>query len=197
MQAFWNQRYEEPGFAYGTQPNLFFKTQLDLLTPGTLLMPAEGEGRNAVYAATKGWTVTAFDSSSSGQRKAHQLAQENTVTLHYLLEDAREVSFPEASFDAIGLIFVHLPPNFRSDFHQKVVSWLKPGGYLILEGFSKDQLQHPSGGPKDPAMLFSEAMLREDFQLLQDIHIESITTTLEEGQYHVGSAAVVRLTGTR
>lgn len=197
MQAFWNQRYNEPGFAYGIQPNHFFKTQLDRLTPGKLLMPAEGEGRNAVYAATQGWNVTAFDSSSSGQRKAYQLAQEKKTELLYLLEDAREVSFPTASFDAIGLIFVHLPPDFRSDFHQRVVSWLKPGGHLILEGFAKDQLQHPSGGPKDPAMLFSEAMLREDFQLLKDIHIESLTTTLDEGQYHVGSAAVVRLTGVR
>lgn len=88
MKAFWNQRYDEPEYAYGTQPNLFFKDQLDQLTPGKLLMPAEGEGRNAVYAAGKGWEVTAFDSSSSGQKKALRLAQEKKVTLNYLVADA-------------------------------------------------------------------------------------------------------------
>ncbi len=197
MKAFWNQRYDEPEYAYGTQPNLFFKDQLDQLTPGKLLMPAEGEGRNAVYAAGKGWEVTAFDSSSSGQKKALQLAQEKKVTLNYVVADALEIVFPEASFDAVGLIFVHLPPDLRSIFHQKVVSWLKPGGTLILEGFSTDQLHHPSGGPREPAMLFSTAILREDFGTLQSLHIEEMITTLDEGRYHVGSAAVIRAVGTR
>lgn len=195
MKEFWNQRYGATEYAYGTEPNVFFKSQLDSLQAGKLLMPAEGEGRNAVYAATLGWETTAFDSSISGREKAMKLASEKGVNITYRIEDAREVSFPEASFDAIGLIYVHLPPDFRQLFHQRILSWLKPGGHIILEGFGKDQLQFQSGGPRDINMLFSKAMLEEDFAALKNLHIEEASIDLEEGLYHVGKAAVVRLVG--
>lgn len=195
MKEFWNQRYGATEYAYGTEPNVFFKSQLDSLQAGKLLMPAEGEGRNAVYAATLGWETTAFDSSISGREKAMKLASEKGVNIAYRIEDAREVSFPEASFDAIGLIYVHLPPDFRQLLHQRILSWLKPGGHIILEGFGKDQLQFQSGGPRDINMLFSKAMLEEDFAALKNLHIEEASIDLEEGLYHVGKAAVVRLVG--
>lgn len=195
MKEFWNQRYGATEYAYGTEPNVFFKSQLDSLQAGKLLMPAEGEGRNAVYAATLGWETTAFDSSISGREKAMKLASEKGVNITYRIEDAREVSFPEASFDAIGLIYVHLPPDFRQLLHQRILSWLKPGGHIILEGFGKDQLQFQSGGPRDINMLFSKAMLEEDFAALKNLHIEEASIDLEEGLYHVGKAAVVRLVG--
>lgn len=193
MKAFWNERYAAPEYAYGVQPNEYFKQELDLLTPGKLLMPAEGEGRNAVYAATRGWEVTAFDSSISGQTKALQLAEEKKVTIDYQVLDAFEADFPEDSFDAIGLIYVHLPADFRQSFHQRVVSWLKPGGKLILEGFGKAQLQYQSGGPRNLDMLFSPEMLREDFASLKNLEIAETLTELREGLYHVGQAAVVRV----
>ena len=61
MKEFWNERYSQEAYAYGTEPNAFFKSRIDQLSPGKLLLPAEGEGRNAVYAATKGFEVSAYD----------------------------------------------------------------------------------------------------------------------------------------
>lgn len=195
MKAFWNERYAAPEYAYGVQPNEYFKQELEKHAPGKLLMPAEGEGRNAVYAATLGWEVTAFDSSISGQTKALQLAEEKQVTIDYQVLDAFEVDFPEDSFDAIGLIYVHLPADFRQTFHRRILSWLKPGGQLILEGFGKEQMHYQSGGPRNPDMLFSVEMLREDFASLKNLEITETLTELREGLYHVGEAAVIRVTG--
>lgn len=195
MKAFWNERYAAPEYAYGVQPNEYFKQELEKHAPGKLLMPAEGEGRNAVFAATLGWEVTAFDSSISGQAKALQLAEEKQVTIDYQVLDAFEVDFPEDSFDAIGLIYVHLPADFRQTFHRRILSWLKPGGQLILEGFGKEQMHYQSGGPRNPDMLFSVEMLQEDFASLKNLEITETLTELREGLYHVGEAAVIRVTG--
>ena len=74
MKEFWEIRYAEKQYAYGENPNVYFKEQLDKLKPGKILLPAEGEGRNAVYAAKQGWEVMAFDLSSEGKNKAEKLA---------------------------------------------------------------------------------------------------------------------------
>jgi 2-polyprenyl-3-methyl-5-hydroxy-6-metoxy-1,4-benzoquinol methylase len=109
----WNQRYGQDEFIYGTAPNEFFKTQLDLLAPGKILLPAEGQGRNAVYAAVKGWQVTAVDISEKGRAKAMEHAKMNTVDFDYLISEFGEMEFHDNIFDAAALIFFHIPSGQR------------------------------------------------------------------------------------
>lgn len=195
MNNFWNERYSSEEFAYGTEPNLFYKGQLERLTPGKILFPAEGEGRNALFAATLGWQVTAFDPSIEGKRKAEILASKNGVSIEYKIDSYEFVDFEKESFDCIVLIFAHMHPLKRKEYHQKLVSFLKPGGVLILEGFSKPQIKNNTGGPQNVEMLFSEEELRGDFSEFSTLAISETNTVLNEGPFHNGEASVIRIVG--
>jgi SAM-dependent methyltransferase len=195
MSEFWNQRYSAEEFAYGTEPNLFFKEHIEKLTPGKILLPAEGEGRNAVYAARLGWDVTAFDVSVEGKRKAELLAAENSVTINYLLAGYDDIYFEPETFDCVVLVFAHIDSDKREKYHRKMISFLKPGGFLLLEVFSKKQINNNSGGPRDFRLLYSKAELETDFQHLSVLKTEEPDVELYEGQFHNGIASVIRVVG--
>lgn len=191
---FWDDRFGQEEFIYGTQPNMFFKEQLDKLQSGTLLLPAEGEGRNAVYAATKGWTVSAFDISEKGKEKAMLLAKQNHVSIDYKVEGVLDYK-SNSKFDAIGLCYVHFPVNIRKQANQDVLQFLKQGGVVIFEAFAKAQLKNNSGGPKNEAMLFSIEEIKDEFQQLEFEILKEETIQLSEGNYHKGEAEVIRFIG--
>jgi SAM-dependent methyltransferase len=195
MNDFWNQRFGTIEYAYGTQPNEFYKNELEKQKPGKILFPAEGEGRNAVYAARLGWQVTAFDPSIEGKRKAELLAEKNNVSIRYLIENYESVHLPEETFDCVVLIFAHMHPLKRKEYHQKLISYLKPGGNLILEGFSKKQINYETGGPRDIDMLFSTEELQQDFFSLSKITVNETDVFLNEGPFHNGIASVIRVSG--
>jgi len=193
MIEMWNQRYAQEIFVYGTEPNEFFKTQLSGLPKGKILLPAEGEGRNAVFASEMGWEVVAFDSSSAAKEKAEKLMKQKNVQFEYLIESFEDFEYHENSFDVIVLIYAH---TFnRKDNHQKILSFLKPGGILILEGFSKKQIRFNSGGPRNIDMLFSADELKSDFSEFTQMDIEELEIELQEGPLHIGEAAVIRAIG--
>lgn len=191
---FWNERYAQEEFIYGTQPNEFFKAQLDKLDVGKLLLPAEGEGRNAVYAASQGWEVVAFDISAKGKEKALGLSKERQVSVHYEISGVLEFH-SDVKFDAIGLCYAHFPANIRKQAHQHLMQFLKPDGIVIFEAFAKAQLGKPSGGPKNLEMLFSINEVKEEFSNLDFSYLKEETVTLEEGNYHQGTAEVIRFIG--
>jgi 2-polyprenyl-3-methyl-5-hydroxy-6-metoxy-1,4-benzoquinol methylase len=198
MKEFWNERYSASEYAYGIAPNEFFAGVFAGLKPGKILFPAEGEGRNSVFAAESGWDVSAFDLSESGKKKADQLAVSRRVSLEYQVGNLSEITYPAESFDVLVLVFAHFPASLRENFHRKLSTFLKPGGTLILEGFSKDHLKFSSvnplaGGPKDLSMLFSEEELRSDFKEMQILSLEEKEVELKEGLYHSGKSAVIRL----
>ena len=195
MTDFWNERYATEEYAYGTEPNLFFKDNLEQLVPGKILFPAEGEGRNAVFAAKLGWQVSAFDPSTEGKRKAEKLALENGISINYQIDNYESMSFPANYFDCIVLIFAHMHPLKRNEYHQKLMSFLKPGGILILEGFSKKQISRNSGGPRDVDMLFSREELQYDFGSFSELTITETDYCLNEGPFHQGMASVIRTRG--
>jgi SAM-dependent methyltransferase len=197
MKEFWDQRYAHMDYAYGTKPNAFFKQQLDNLSPGRILLPAEGEGRNAIYAASKGWEVCAFDISDEGKKKADQLAERVGAEIFYQAGEYDKLDFGEDPFDLIALIFAHVDSSIRNPFHVKMVNYLRPGGILILEGFSKEQFTRTTGGPKNPDMLFSRDEMKEDFAGLKRLRIWEREVLLNEGLYHQGLAAIIRARGTR
>ncbi|MGC3946179.1 MAG: class I SAM-dependent methyltransferase [Chryseolinea sp.] len=196
----WDQRYSEEAFAYGKAPNDFFRDQLQLLSPGSILMPADGEGRNGVYAATLGWEVTAVDLSVEGRAKALRLADEMDVRIEYLVGDLESLGFQQESFDAIGLIYAHFLANKKSSIHRKLSTFLKPGGWIIFEAFSKNHLEYVKanpkvGGPRDIEMLFSKDELASDFANYDIKMLEEIEVVNEEGRYHSGASSVIRLVG--
>jgi len=191
----WNERYNSENFLFGKEPNRFFKEMIDGLTPGKILLPAEGEGRNAVYAAKMGWDVYAFDASSVGKDKALQLAEQEGVNINYSVGMIEDFTPVPGEFDAVSLIFCHLQPAVRHQFFDKLIESIAPGGILFLEGFRKEQLGLKSGGPSDPEMLYSATQLATDFNQLDDLSITLETVWLDEGLGHQGEAKVVRLAG--
>lgn len=190
---FWNERYSQAGYIYGKKANVFFKQELDKMKAGKLLLPFEGEGRNAVAAVIAGWDVTAFDQSSEAKKKALLLAKEQNVTFDYLLGRLEELYIPDNNFDAIALIFAHTPFADRENFHRSITHKVKPGGYIILEGFHQKQLGKKSGGPQQIEMLFTQEMLRSDFKEMKINQLDDMQVLLDEGLYHKGEAHVIRM----
>ncbi len=197
MKEMWDNRYSHDEYAYGENPNVFFSQQLANLEKGKILLPAEGEGRNAVYAALHGWQTDAFDFSNSAKEKALKLADKHGVIINYSISSLLDFTSGKVGYDCIALIYVHIPVEIRPVFHEKISKLLAPGGTLILEGFSKKQHGKSSGGPKIESMLFSANELRSDFEDLSITLLIEEDTILNEGEFHKGNASVVRLLATK
>jgi len=197
MSDFWNERFSIKEYVYGESPNVFFAEQLGRLKSGSIVLPCEGEGRNAVYAAALGWQVNAFDSSEAGKVKALQLAEKKSVVIDYIVENAVAATYPENSVDVVAFIYAHFPPAIRKQIHQKAIGWLKPGGVIILEAFNPKQLNNQSGGPEDLPRLYSEEILKEDFESLKAEMMKSLQTELKEGKFHQGVADIIRFVGVK
>ena len=196
--AFWDERYGAGAdYVYGRRPNGTFAALLDALPPGRLLLVAEGEGRNAVYAAERGWAVTATDFSAGARDKALALAAERGVIIGYEVADATTYSTDER-FDAVALVFLHLGPEQRAVVFRRYAELLAPGGRLIVIVYHPDQLGRASGGPKKVGWLVGEGELSETFRgVLRTETLERREVELDEGPLHRGSAAVTTYVGVR
>lgn len=194
MKNEWDERYARQEYIYGTEPNKFLKEQLSLLKPGRILFPAEGEGRNAVFAASIGWETDAFDQSVEGQKKAVKLATHKGVSIDYYIQSLNDWNPEPDQYDCIALIFVHLPEGLRQQVHNAVIRSLKPGGTLLLEAFTLNQLPRTSGGPKTAELLFTRELIVSDFKELIFTEFAESQTTLNEGPLHQGLADVIQLT---
>ena len=195
MKSFWDDRYSAAEYVYGEDPNVFFAEQLKKLTPGKIILPCDGEGRNAVYAALLGWEVMAFDSSGAGKIKAEKLAQKRNVKIDFIIGDALTINYTQKSVDVVALIYAHLPAQVRKRLNNTAVNWLKPGGRIILEAFNPNQIGNLSGGPKEVSMLLTEQIIKEDFGSLQVKLLQMVETELYEGEFHKGKADVLRFIG--
>ncbi len=191
----WDERFASEAFFYGEDPNQFFaETLRGMKDKGRLLLPAEGEGRNAVFAASLGWEVHAFDSSKVAQQKALGFALSEKVRINYeLLDLANFVPHPE-TYDMIALIFAHVHEGMREVFHRKMAQSLKKGGILFVESFAKEQIHNNTGGPPDVHFLYSTEILKNDFTGFKVIKLCQQKTELDEGR-HSGEADVVRFIG--
>ncbi len=191
---FWDARYGEEGFAYGITPNTFLTTFADTFKAGQkVLVIGDGEGRNGVWLAEQGCSVVSVDSSRVGVEKAQNLANEKGMKVDTVCADLNDWDWPESEFDFVVIIYVHFPPDVRALLHDKVVLTLKPGGQLIMESFTPEQLNYTSGGPPVLEMLYTAEMMKADFKLLEIQQLEECITELNEGKYHCGEGAVVRL----
>ncbi|MEM6346066.1 MAG: class I SAM-dependent methyltransferase [Bacteroidota bacterium] len=197
----WDERYADESYAYGTEPNVFLKEALGQYPiKGSMLFPAEGEGRNAVYAAKQGLAVTAFDMSIEGKKKALRLAEQAEVSINYEVGNLFELPLIKKQYDAAALIYAHFPPPILSKYHQKIGELIKPEGMIIFEGFSKGHLPlreaNPKvGGPNKLEMLFSTNSIQNDFPDFEIILLEEVEIDLAEGLYHNGRGKVIRFVG--
>lgn len=193
--SIFDQMYQEEDYAYGIIPNSYFKDKIDSLVPGKILLAGEGEGRNAVYAASKGWDVYCFDISTYGKAKALKLAEQTGVQLNYELKDSNDLTYELSSFDVLALIYTPLE-------HSDLIKYLKPGGQLIFEGFSKKQVELNQedpfrGGPREASQLYNYAQMKEAFKALAVRESYETQVILNEGIYHQGLSALVRFYGSR
>lgn len=195
MKHFWDERYNTLEYVYGKEPNGYLSSELGKISPGRLLLPGEGEGRNATFAALSGWEVFAFDQSQVGRKKALDLAAVAGVDITYELSSLEEFAFVPNSYDAVALIYFHAPPAQREYLHFQVLQSLRPGGHIILEGFHKEQLGRNTGGPGSLDMLFDEEMILSDFGDVEALNLEKTLVELNEGAFHQGEASVIRFSG--
>lgn len=189
----WDERYRGGGFQFGEAPNDHLRAQSWRLRPGmAALCLGDGEGRNGVFLAQQGLAVTTLDWSGVGVEKARALAARRGVALDARVADAAAWDYPQAHFDVIAWIYLHLPPADRHAAALGCLRALKPGGILILECFSPAQEGRRSGGPKLPELLWSRHIAEQEFRSLDTLELTEGAVRLDEGPRHQGLAEVVR-----
>ncbi|TGK31119.1 class I SAM-dependent methyltransferase [Leptospira gomenensis] len=196
----WNERYSNAEYAFGEEPNLYLEETLKTLSPGSVLFAAEGEGRNAVFAAKLGWSVCAFDISEEGKKKALRLAVKNEVAIDYRVGELDSLGFLPQTFDTIALIYAHFPAAIKSEYHKKLNLLLRVGGTVIFEAFSKKHIDYVTkdesvGGPRELAMLFSVEEIEADFPNYEILELQEREVDLREGKFHNGKGSVLRFFG--
>ncbi|MDH4469242.1 MAG: class I SAM-dependent methyltransferase [Bacteriovoracaceae bacterium] len=142
LKSHWDKAYSKQEFIYGKKPAKFLATNFHVIpSKGRVLDVGMGEGRNGVFLASKGFDVVGIDISSIAVKKAEILAKENQTKITAIVADVNEYHFPPKSFDAI-LSFYYVDRKLLN----KLVGWLKPGGYIFYEGFlieHKHQIKSP------------------------------------------------------
>lgn len=191
----WNQRFSAPHFVFGTAPNKFLAAQAPRLKPGmSALCVADGEGRNSVWLAKQGLKVTAFDFSPVALEKARKFARESGAAVDYRQSAVGDWNWDERQYDVVAAIFIQFsPPDERAQVFAGVVRALKPGGLVILQGYSPAQLKYDTGGPKQVENLYTEELLRDSFPGFEILHLGSREEELDEGTRHKGMSAVIDL----
>jgi 2-polyprenyl-3-methyl-5-hydroxy-6-metoxy-1,4-benzoquinol methylase len=198
--ATWNSRFEAAeGYLFGTQPNQYLQDQARHLRPGgRVLCVADGDGRNSVWLARQGFGVDAFDIAEVGVRKAQALARDAGVRVNHQVADAETFAWPQSHYDAVAAIFIQFAdPAQRARLFERMAQALVPGGVLVLQGYTPQQLVYKTGGPPLLSHLYTEALLREAFAALQIEDLVAYEAELAEGTQHRGRSALVGLVARR
>ena len=192
----WETRFATAEYAFGKLPNYFLESCKPLLPPtGRALAVADGEGRNGVWLAEQGLDVVSIDFSPAAQRKAKALAAERRVKVTFELVDVHSWNYPNAAFDVVAEIFTQFSsPVARARKWAGMQSALKPGGLLIVQGYTPKQLEYGTGGPKEIENLYTRAMLEQAFGGFRDLAIVEEEREIHEGKSHGGMSAVISLT---
>lgn len=192
----WDQEYDTEEYVYGKLPNDFLKDYYEAIPKGKVLLLAEGEGRNAIFLAKLGYSVTAVDISSVGLKKAENLAEENGVNIETICADLATFDLGESKWDGIISISCHLPPELRQGLYKRIERALKPSGAFFLEGYRPEQLKYKTGGPPLAEMMTSKETLVNELPNLVFSHLQEIDRVVNEGVNHHGMGAVIQAIGT-
>lgn len=195
----WDQRYDRPDFLFGAEPSLFLRNHADLLVPGLkVLAVADGEGRNSVFMAQKGCNVVAMDSSSVGLEKARRLAADKGVAVDFRVADLRTWEWEAAVFDMVAAIFIQFAePAFRAEIFAGMKRSVKPGGTILLHGYTPKQVEYGTGGPPLPELMYTSALLEDAFGNFDIVELSEYEAELSEGSGHSGQSALIDLVARR
>jgi SAM-dependent methyltransferase len=198
-EEYWNGRFATDSYIFGTLPAAFVANHAHHLPPRSrVLVPADGEGRNSVYLAEQGHRVTATDISELAIAKARTLAKDRRTTVDFQHLDLQGWRWPEAEFDAVVAVFIQFaPPAFRDEIFAGITRALRPGGTLLLHGYTPKQLEYRTGGPSAVDQLYTEELLRTAFASWEILHLEAYERELDEGASHRGRSAVIDLVARR
>jgi cyclopropane fatty-acyl-phospholipid synthase-like methyltransferase len=194
-RAFWDQRFSAPEYIFGKEPNRFLVSQTKLLRPSMRVLDvATGEGRNAVWMARQGCEVVGIDISPLAIDKANRLAAEAGVQVAFQVADVRQWRWTPEAFDAVVSIFIQFAaPGERAAVFEGMKRALRPGGLLIMQGYTPRQIEYKTGGPPQAEHMYTEALLRSAFGDLEILHLREHEDVLSEGTKHVGRSALIDL----
>jgi 2-polyprenyl-3-methyl-5-hydroxy-6-metoxy-1,4-benzoquinol methylase len=197
--SIWNERFSGQEFLFGIEPNVYLAAQAHLLKPGQrALAVADGEGRNSVWLAGQGLRVDAFDISSVGVDKARKLALDAGVDVNYQVSDCEKWSWEEGAYDLVAAIFIQFAgPEMRSRLFARMSAALRPGGLLILQGYTPKQLEFGTGGPGILENLYTEQLLRAEFSSLELLELQAYEANLQEGRRHAGRSSLIGMVARR
>ena len=192
-KEFWDGHYAAEDYIFGTEPNVFLSSQRHLLKPGQVaLAVADGEGRNGVWLAQQGLDVTSIDISPMGVAKAKKLAEEKGVNIDFQIADALAWNWPKSKYDVIAAIFIQFAsPEQRTRLFSHIKDALKPGGLLILQGYTPKQLEYGTGGPSQGENMYTEPLLRDAFSDMDIMHLREHEEFIAEGTKHYGMSALI------
>ena len=196
---FWNGRFASESYVFGTRPAAFLVDNAHHVPARSrVLVPADGEGRNSVFLAEMGHRVVATDIAEEGLAKARKLADARGVSVEFRHLDLQGWAWPEAEFDAVVAIFVQFaPPAFRDEMFAGMKRAVRPGGVLLLHGYTPKQLEYRTGGPPVVEHLYTEELLRAAFADWELLRIEAYERELDEGEGHKGRSAIIDLIARR
>ncbi len=189
----WNALFDSPEYLFGTEPNAYLVgKQYDLKTCKKVLLVADGEGRNSVWCAQQGMDVDAFDLSENAVIKAKKLADEKKVAVNYFINGIDDWNWVNDHYDAVIIIFAQFAtPNMRARLFTHCIQTLKPGGLLILQGYTPKQLEFGTGGPSKIDHLYTEKLLQDAFQTMEILELKSYEAFINEGTKHTGLSALI------
>jgi SAM-dependent methyltransferase len=189
----WNQRFSAAGYLFGTEPNAWLHEHADIWHAGQrVLSIADGEGRNSVWLAQRGLTVDAFDISEVGVRKARNFARITGVKVNFAVADIATLQWPVSIYDGVAAIFFQFAdPELRAKIFAGIVRCLKPGGTLVLQGYTPKQLEYGTGGPPIASHMYTPELLREAFQDMEILELLEYEAELAEGTGHKGHSALI------
>lgn len=193
----WDERYSTDGYVYGTEPNDFLKENFNAIPKGSVLSLAEGEGRNAVFLAMQGYSVTAIDSSLAGIDKGKKLAKSYGVDVEFIHADLCEYDLGEKQWDGIISIFFPLESLQRKTLYKKVTNGLNEKGVFLLEAYTPDQLKYGTGGGSCVKFMQSKETLMDELKGLSFNHFVELERNVVEGIYHTGKASVLQAIATK
>jgi 2-polyprenyl-3-methyl-5-hydroxy-6-metoxy-1,4-benzoquinol methylase len=195
MNNLWDERYASEDYFFGTEPNEFLVSQRHLLKPGmSCLAVADGEGRNGVWLAQQGLHVLSVEASAVALEKAKKLAQRRGVNVEFEQADLEQWQWGVNRFDVVAGIFIQFaPPALREQMFAGIKRSLKPGGLLLLQGYTPRQLEFKTGGPPLAENMYSEALLRNSFGDMEILHLREHDDLVSEGAGHSGMSALIDL----
>ncbi|MFN3547879.1 MAG: class I SAM-dependent methyltransferase [Mesorhizobium sp.] len=191
----WDERYSCEDYVFGTEPNAFLASCAPLLEGGrSVLCVADGEGRNSVWLAQQGLTVTAFDFSGVGIAKARKLAEARGVAVDYRQASIEDWDWEPERFDIVAAIFIQFAePPLRSRIFEGMKRTLKPGGLLLMQGYRPEQIEYATGGPRARENLYTRALLEEAFAGFEILRLDEHDSEIHEGPGHAGMSALIDL----